>query len=174
MLRATWEKTSNPILQAFMHFPRVSLFRKVLIQRPTGSQYTRPITTYLFFAPPSTELVDAVDLVLDFPGGGFVAMSPLHHQERLRLWAISTKRPVLSVDYGKAPECEHSAAPEFVLPLISLRRSVSFLYRRSFRPLQGAGGDECVALRRFCQGLTNRFFQTAPSSECQARNSTLS
>ncbi|KAL1728818.1 Alpha/Beta hydrolase protein [Schizophyllum commune] len=104
MLRATWEKTSNPILQAFMHFPRVSLFRKVLIQRPTGSQYTRPITTYLFFAPPSAELADAVDLVLDFPGGGFVAMSPLHHQERLRLWAISTKRPVLSVDYGKAPE----------------------------------------------------------------------
>lgn len=37
-------------------------------------------------------------------------MNPEHHEERLRTWAISTKRPVLSLDYGKAPECKGSAA----------------------------------------------------------------
>ena len=33
-------------------------------------------------------------------------MSPEHHEERLREWAVTTGRPVLSLDYGKAPECE--------------------------------------------------------------------
>jgi hypothetical protein len=33
-------------------------------------------------------------------------MSPEHHEERLRIWAKVTRRPVLSIDYGKAPECE--------------------------------------------------------------------
>ena len=32
-------------------------------------------------------------------------MTPEHHEERLRVWAIRTGRPVLSIDYGKAPEC---------------------------------------------------------------------
>lgn len=45
------------------------------------------------------------DLILDIPGGGFVAMTPEHHEERLRMWAVRTGRPVASVDYGKAPEC---------------------------------------------------------------------
>ncbi|KAG6831689.1 hypothetical protein H0H92_008332 [Tricholoma furcatifolium] len=31
-------------------------------------------------------------------------MSPEHHEERLRMWAINTGKPVLSIDYGKAPE----------------------------------------------------------------------
>lgn len=33
-------------------------------------------------------------------------MNPEHHEERLRMWAVTTGRPVLSVDYGKAPECK--------------------------------------------------------------------
>ena len=51
------------------------------------------------------QLQQATDLILDFPGGGFVAMSPEHHEERLRSWALRTGKPVLSVEYGKAPEC---------------------------------------------------------------------
>jgi acetyl esterase/lipase len=47
-----------------------------------------------------------MELIFDLPGGGFVAMTPEHHEERLRTWAVSTKRPVLSLDYGKSPECE--------------------------------------------------------------------
>lgn len=33
-------------------------------------------------------------------------MTPEHHEERLRAWAEKTGRPVLSLDYGKAPERE--------------------------------------------------------------------
>jgi len=33
-------------------------------------------------------------------------MTPEHHEERLCAWAKKTGRPVLSLDYGKAPECE--------------------------------------------------------------------
>lgn len=85
--------------------PKMSIRRKVLLPRPKGSPYDRPITAYLFFAPPENQLKDATELILDFPGGGFVAMTPEHHEERLRFWAVSSGRPVLSIDYGKAPEC---------------------------------------------------------------------
>jgi acetyl esterase/lipase len=33
-------------------------------------------------------------------------MGPDCHEERLRLWAKRTGKPVLGIDYGKAPECE--------------------------------------------------------------------
>ena len=35
-------------------------------------------------------------------------MNPEHHEERLRTWAVTTRRPILSLDYGKAPECKSS------------------------------------------------------------------
>jgi len=87
--------------------PRLSIRRKILLPRPKSSSYTRPITAYLYFAPPAQTLSEATDLILDYPGGGFVAMSPAHHEERLRIWAVTTKRPVLSIEYGKAPECKN-------------------------------------------------------------------
>ncbi|KAK7005743.1 Alpha/Beta hydrolase protein [Favolaschia claudopus] len=104
MLRRCWEKTSNPYIRAFTYLPRVTIRRKILLARPTSSSYERPITAYLFFALPEKQLGKATDLILDFPGGGFVAMSPEHHEERLRMWAITTGKPVLAIDYGKAPE----------------------------------------------------------------------
>ena len=88
-----------------MCLPHVSVKRKILLPRPKASQYIRPITAHLFFHPEGRQLKEATDLILDFPGGGFVAQSPEHHEERLRIWAIKTGKPVLSVDYGKAPEC---------------------------------------------------------------------
>ncbi|KAM6502030.1 Alpha/Beta hydrolase fold [Amanita muscaria] len=104
MLRATWEKTSHPFLRLISHLPSISSKRKIFIPRPKCSSYTRPVTAYLFFDLPEDQLCNATELILDFPGGGFVAMSPEHHEERLRTWAKVTRRPVLSVDYGKAPE----------------------------------------------------------------------
>ncbi|KAF8070622.1 Alpha/Beta hydrolase protein [Lyophyllum atratum] len=104
MLRTTWEKISNPYIRMITHLPWVSTRRKILFPRPPSSQYKRPITAYLFFHPNESQLRQATDLILDFPGGGFVAMSPEHHEERLRMWTINTGKPVLSIDYGKAPE----------------------------------------------------------------------
>lgn len=42
MLRTTWEKTANPYLLAMTYFdrPRVTLKKKIMIQRPAGSHYT--------------------------------------------------------------------------------------------------------------------------------------
>ncbi|KAF5370750.1 hypothetical protein D9758_001917 [Tetrapyrgos nigripes] len=104
MLRTTWEKTTNPYIRLVVRVPRLSIRRKILLPRPKSSTYSRPITAYLYFAPPATKLAEATELILDYPGGGFVAMNPAHHEERLRMWAVSTRRPVLAIDYGKAPE----------------------------------------------------------------------
>jgi len=46
------------------------------------------------------------NLIFDVPGGGFISMSPEHHEERLRSWAMQTGEPVISIEYGKAPECK--------------------------------------------------------------------
>ena len=88
------------------HLPHIGLKRKILLPRPKTSSYERPITAYLFFAGPVEDLCKATELIFDIPGGGYVAMTPEHHEERLRIWAVSTKRPVLSLDYGKSPECQ--------------------------------------------------------------------
>ncbi|EJD35293.1 alpha/beta-hydrolase [Auricularia subglabra TFB-10046 SS5] len=101
MLRVTWEKTSNPYVSAP---PRVRHVRQLLLPRPPSSSYKRPIAAWLFFAKPERELAGQTDLILDIPGGGFISMSPANHEERLRRWAISTGKPVLSIDYSKAPE----------------------------------------------------------------------
>lgn len=137
MLRATWEKSTNPYvsclgplpeacrdsltrrqLRMFSHLPPISMRRKILLARPKDSTNRRPITAWLYFAPPAEQLACATDLILDFPGGGFVSMTPEHHEDRLRAWAIRTGRPVLSVDYGKAPECEcpGTSVPAAFLP----------------------------------------------------------
>ncbi|KAG8213588.1 hypothetical protein J3R82DRAFT_10256 [Butyriboletus roseoflavus] len=110
MFRNTWEKTANPYLRLIAQSPIMSLHRKFLLPRPTTSAYDRPITVHIYFAPPAPQLHHTTDLILDFPGGGFVAMSPDHHDERLRTWALKTGKPVLAVDYGKAPECNTSLA----------------------------------------------------------------
>jgi acetyl esterase/lipase len=44
------------------------------------------------------------NLIFDVPGGGFISMGPEHHEERLRSWAVQTGKPVISIEYGKAPE----------------------------------------------------------------------
>lgn len=93
-------------IRALAFLPRVAIRRKLLLPRPKDSVYQRPITAWLFFAPPEHLLSRATELILDFPGGGFISMTPEHHEDRLRMWAVRTGKPVLSIDYGKAPECE--------------------------------------------------------------------
>jgi acetyl esterase/lipase len=156
MLRTTWEKTTHPIVSlkqpiwffsnstfskvrfiTHLPLPRLSVRRKILLPRPKSSSYTRPIAAYLFFARPESELCKATDLILDCPGGGYVAMSPEHHEERLRKWAVTTGRPVLSLDYGKAPECELPSC--FYMTLLSY----ALLERRSI-PLRNRWGIWCL------------------------------
>ncbi|KAI9442508.1 hormone-sensitive lipase [Lactarius indigo] len=105
MLRVTWEKTSNPFLQLISHKKPVALYRKIILPRPHSSPYTRPITTcFNSSKDPLIALASERDLIFDVPGGGFISMGPEHHEERLRSWAVQTGKPVISLEYGKAPE----------------------------------------------------------------------
>ncbi|KIJ49651.1 hypothetical protein M422DRAFT_74669 [Sphaerobolus stellatus SS14] len=106
MLRTTWEKTSNPYIRLlnFWDRPSIGILKRVVLPRPPDSSSKKPIVAYLFFDGTEVELSQASSLVLDLPGGGFICMSPRNHEERLRRWAIRCKRPVLSIDYRKAPE----------------------------------------------------------------------
>ncbi|KAN0112029.1 Alpha/Beta hydrolase fold [Russula decolorans] len=123
MLRVTWEKTSNPFLQLVLHKKPVALRRKILLPRPDSSSYTRPITIHLFYSPhpglslskdPLAALSSERNLIFDVPGGGFISMGPEHHEERLRSWAVKTCRPVISIEYGKAPEYPYPFAVDEV------------------------------------------------------------
>ncbi|THH32313.1 hypothetical protein EUX98_g1913 [Antrodiella citrinella] len=104
MLRTTWEKTTNPYIRALTVMPSVTIRKKLTLPRPHDATYHRPVTAWLFFAAPEHHLARSTDLILDFPGGGFISMTPEHHEDRLHMWAARTGKPVLSVDYGKAPE----------------------------------------------------------------------
>ena len=50
------------------------------------------------------ELKKQMNVVLDVPGGGFVAMNPRTSDDKLLAWAGKTNLPILSLDYRKAPE----------------------------------------------------------------------
>lgn len=125
MLRTTWEKTNNPYvcldcprLQCLTiqirfltagHRAKLPVDRYVYINRPKTSSRASypPVKALLLFAGTTDEFEKSTQLVMDFPGGGFVAMGPECHEERLRAWAKRTGKPVLSVNYGKAPECTY-------------------------------------------------------------------
>ncbi|KAJ4001591.1 Alpha/Beta hydrolase protein [Lentinula boryana] len=96
MLRYTWEKTTHPFLRIFTYGPSITMRKKILLPRPTYSTYRRPITCYIYYAHTQEKLKRCTDLILDFPGGGFVAMSPEHHEDRLKMWAHNTGKPVLA------------------------------------------------------------------------------
>ncbi|WWD15824.1 hypothetical protein CI109_100248 [Kwoniella shandongensis] len=116
MLRVTWEKTRNPYVRLFttFHRPRLTIVRHITIPRPPTSSRANlpPVRTMLFFHGSEDELAAATELIVDYPGGGFIAMGPDCHEERLRTWAKRTGKPVLGVDYGKAPEYPYPWAIE--------------------------------------------------------------
>ncbi|GAA5988816.1 hypothetical protein JCM5350_000383 [Sporobolomyces pararoseus] len=125
MLRTTWEKTSNPYIKFFTRKdrPKLEITKKLFLPRPTGSKYTKPLTAYLFYSGDETSLAKESDLIMDIPGGGFICMNPEHHAERLLRWAKQTGRPVLSFDYGKAPEYPYPFAIDEMYDAYSLLHS---------------------------------------------------
>ncbi|TPX08862.1 uncharacterized protein E0L32_009680 [Thyridium curvatum] len=109
-LRVSWNKGTTPYLQFFQSFlrPRFSRWqpRQVRIPRPSSSDYKEPVIGWLYFDGPLSELKSANinRIVLDIPGGGFVAMDPRCNDDRLWAWSAKTGLPILSLDYRKAPE----------------------------------------------------------------------
>lgn len=105
-IRYSRRSTSNWHQQATPSASTERIHLLVRITRPhceygLNDSCRKPITAWLFFAGTEEELAKARDLIFDMPGGGFICMTPEHHEERLLRWAVKTKRPVLSFDYGK-------------------------------------------------------------------------
>ncbi|ORY06242.1 Alpha/Beta hydrolase protein [Clohesyomyces aquaticus] len=107
-LRVSWNKGTTPYLSALTNLMRPRLMayppRKIRIPRPKQSSYKEPVHGWLYFDGPISALKRHDKVVLDIPGGGFVAMDPRNHDDKLMGWAGKTGLPVLSLDYKKAPE----------------------------------------------------------------------
>jgi acetyl esterase/lipase len=113
-LRVSWNKGTTPYLKLIQSLFRPPLMRypprAIRIPRPPHSDYKEPVNGWLYFNGPLSELKNHTKLVLDVPGGGFVAMTPRAHDDKLFAWAGKTGLPVLSLDYGKAPELPYPYA----------------------------------------------------------------
>lgn len=107
-LRVSWNKTTTPYLKFITSIMRPKLTRypprAIRIPRPSESSYKEPVNAWLYFDGPLSALQNHTKVVLDIPGGGYVAMNPRHHDDKLLAWAGRTGLPVLSLDYKKAPE----------------------------------------------------------------------
>jgi acetyl esterase/lipase len=107
-LRVSWNKATSPYLWNLARLlrPRMTGYpaRAIRIPRPAQSVYTEPVNAWLYFDGPLSELRRQTLVVLDVPGGGFVAMSPRNSEDKLLSWAGRLKVPIISVDYRKAPE----------------------------------------------------------------------
>lgn len=107
-LRVSWNKLTTPYLWtlASLMRPRFTSYspRRIRIPRPSQSTYKEPVAAWLYFDGPLSALQDQTRVILDIPGGGFVAMNPRTSEDKLLAWAGKTKLPILSLDYKKAPE----------------------------------------------------------------------
>ncbi|EGD93634.1 lipase [Trichophyton tonsurans CBS 112818] len=107
-LRVSWNKLTTPYLSFLSRLLRPRFCRRdpvaIRIPRPRESSYKDPVHAWLYFDGPLSSLRDQTDIVLDIPGGGFVAMGPRVSDDRLLAWAGKTGIPILSLDYKKAPE----------------------------------------------------------------------
>ncbi|KAI5856051.1 Alpha/Beta hydrolase protein [Tricharina praecox] len=108
-LRVSWEKPMTPYLRFLsnlLHPPHNKFApRPLRIPRPKESVYSVPVDAWLYYEGTREQLRSCKKVILDFPGGGFVAMSPRHHDDKLLTWArLCPGVPVISIDYKKAPE----------------------------------------------------------------------
>ncbi|KAF1991379.1 alpha/beta-hydrolase [Aulographum hederae CBS 113979] len=107
-LRVSWDKPTTPYISFLTRVLRPRLMkyppRAIRIPRPAGSSYKDPVNAWLYYEGPISSLKKHDKIVLDVPGGGFVAMNPRTHDDKLLAWAGKTGLPVLSLDYRKAPE----------------------------------------------------------------------
>jgi acetyl esterase/lipase len=107
-LRVSWNKPNTPYINFFGNLMRPKLMRypprAIRIPRPKHSSYDEPIQAWLYFDGPISDLKNHDKIVLDIPGGGFVAMDPRAHDDKLLAWGARTGLPVLALDYKKAPE----------------------------------------------------------------------
>lgn len=108
-MRVSWNKSTTPYLKFITNLlhPSTNKFapRHIRIPRPKESVYRTPIDAWIYFEGTREELQLCKKVILDFPGGGFVAMSPRHYDDKLLCWArLCPGVPIIAVDYKNAPE----------------------------------------------------------------------
>lgn len=108
-MRVAWNKGRTPYIKLASWLVRPSWCMKTLpirsqIQRPEGSAWKEPIDFWLYYDKPQEMLSKETNIILDIPGGGFVAMDPRCHDDKLFAWAGRSKLPVVALNYKKAPE----------------------------------------------------------------------
>lgn len=109
-LRVSWNKGTTPYLAFFGRVLRPARLRmryrprRIRIPRPVDSPYKKPVHAWLYYDGPLEDLKNQDKVILDVPGGGFVAMDPRCHDDKLMTWAVKTGFPIVSLDYRKAPE----------------------------------------------------------------------
>ncbi|KAJ2784989.1 hypothetical protein H4R18_000803 [Coemansia javaensis] len=109
-LRVSWNKgADNPLLRLVrrLHSARLGVHRTVRVavaRGSPGSADLEPADCHVMFAGSPDDFGRCRSVVLNFPGGGFVAMGPESHSDYLSAWAARTHAVVVSVDYAKAPE----------------------------------------------------------------------
>ena len=108
-IRAIWNKGyQQPLLRTLNNLSRPSLpvdGHPISITAADG----RVIPCSLYYHLPLSHLATETRLVLDCPGGGFISMPPVAHNDYLSGWAKGLGVPVLAVDYRKAPENPYPA-----------------------------------------------------------------
>ncbi|KXS13716.1 alpha/beta-hydrolase [Gonapodya prolifera JEL478] len=122
MMRISWGKAENPILHLIssLSYPRIPIRRWISIPRPeppSPSSFENEgelegTRALLYFDGTEEELRRADAVVVHYPGGGFVAMPPQCHEDYVTIWATRLRVPIVSVDYGKAPEYPYPYASE--------------------------------------------------------------
>ena len=110
-MRVAWNKGKTPYIKwsSWLTRPRWCMSRppvRSMIERPKWSKHTEPITFWTYFDvdDPKKALRHQDKIILDVPGGGFVAMDPRCHDDKLFAWAGKSGLPVIALDYKKAPE----------------------------------------------------------------------
>lgn len=102
-LRVSWEKNKTPVIKAISNLtrPNIAIIKK--IQIPRGDDLAA-VDAWLYFDGSPEELAQSEKMMISFPGGGFVSMSPREHDDAHTAWAKKLGVPFLSIDYKKAPE----------------------------------------------------------------------
>lgn len=104
-MRCSWEKGyQNMFLRTFsriMFQPRMNIRDTIIIDRPNDKP---PTEIYRYYARSPETFSDNDTIILNIPGGGFVAMPPPCHEDPITHWAKHTGLPVISINYKKAPE----------------------------------------------------------------------
>ncbi|KAK9452729.1 Alpha/Beta hydrolase protein [Dipodascopsis uninucleata] len=105
-LRVSWEKGTTKYLRLARKLtcPKVVKIQELDIPRPSNSPYKNKIDIIIYYDGNELLFKMSTKILLNFPGGGFVSMSPRHHDESLCSWARILKIPIVSINYKKAPE----------------------------------------------------------------------